>query len=105
MPDRREISDGLTSSFCRVARRSDHFRRIYCGTPGACVLPGPGVAPIAVAAIAFCLGIEALRAHPALARLREHVLTVRPETPVTAAPRAIQNPEAVPTLDELHQGL
>jgi hypothetical protein len=38
------------------------------------MLGGPGLAPIAVAAVAMCHGLEALRVHPALEKVRQQRL-------------------------------
>lgn len=61
-------------------------------------ITGPGVAPIAVAAVAACHGLDAVPVHPGLARLRRPA--AQTETPPAPEPLALGPGDPMPDLWE-----
>jgi hypothetical protein len=61
------------------------------------MLRGPAVAPIAVAGIAMCYGLEALPLHPAAASLRQHGPTGRPPSQESEAVGSVGTIVRLPT--------
>lgn len=61
------------------------------------ILVGPTVAPIAVAAIAMCHGLEALLTHPALEKLREQPHPIQDQKAAGSGGTIIRLPTRTPT--------